>query len=191
MAPLPRVRIRPLTPDGWADVEALFGPRGACAGCWCMWWRRTRADFERGKGAGNKRELRKIVEAGNPPGLLAYAGREPVGWCSLGPREHFVRFTTSRVLRPVDDAPVWSVVCFFVARRWRRRGMTVALLDAAAAYARKRGARILEGYPMAPRAGAMPDVFAWTGLPGAFTKAGFREVARRSPSRPIMRLPLR
>jgi GNAT superfamily N-acetyltransferase len=82
-------------------------------------------------------------------------------------------------------------VCVFVARPWRRKGITVALLDAAAAYARKEGAALLEGYPVAPREGAVADVFAWTGLPGAFVKSGFREVARRSPSRPIMRLPLR
>ena len=190
MAPLPTIRIHPVTPGRWDDLEALFGPRGACAGCWCMWWRRRRADFDRNKGGGNKRALRKLVAAGDPPGLIAYAGRQPVAWCSLGPRDRFVRFSTSRVLRPVDAEPVWSLVCFFVARPWRRKGMTVALLDAAADHARKRGARILEGYPVAPRAGAIPDVFAWTGLPGAFTKVGFEEVARRSPSRPIMRLVL-
>jgi GNAT superfamily N-acetyltransferase len=155
-----------------------------------MWWRRPHAAFQRGKGAGNKRALKQLVDGGDPPGLLAYAGREPVGWCSLGPREEFVRLSTSRVLEPVDGRPVWSVVCFFVARRWRERGITVALLDAAAAHARKRGARLLEGYPVAPRAGPVPDVFAWTGLPGGFAKAGFQEVARRSPPRPIMRLSL-
>lgn len=190
MASRPPLRIRPVTPDRWGDVETLFGPRGACAGCWCMWWRRPHAEFQRGKGAGNKRALKALVVAGKPPGLLAYVGKEPVAWCSLGPRDEFVRLSTSRVLKPVDEAPVWSIVCFFVHRRWRRKGITVALLDAAAAYARKRGARQLEGYPVAPRAGKVPDVFAWTGLPGAFTKAGFQEVARRSPTRPIMRLSL-
>ncbi len=156
-----------------------------------MFWRVKRSQYERRKGAGNRRALKKLVAAGEVPGLLAYAGREPVGWVALAPREHYPVLANSRVLAPVDEQPVWSVVCFFIARGWRSRGVSRRLLEAAVEFARRRGARLLEGYPVAPKASRMPDVFAYTGLPSAFEGAGFREVARRSPTRPIMRRTLR
>jgi GNAT superfamily N-acetyltransferase len=177
--------FHPLTPARWADVEKLFGPRGACAGCWCMWTRLPSAEFATGKGAGNKRAFRRLVESGVPPGILAYRGGEPVGWCAVAPRSAYRRLERSRVLAAVDDQPVWSVVCFFVARPYRRHGLTAMLLRAATDYAVKRGARIVEGYPVDSAKTA--DAFAWTGLASAFRRAGFREVARRSPTRPIMR----
>jgi len=152
-----------------------------------MYWKRTRSEFECAKGEGNRRALRALVRRGAIPGLLAYAGGNPVGWCSLEPRSRFTALERSRILAPVDDAEVWSVPCFFVARGWRRRGVTVALLKAAAKHAAARGATMIEGYPTAPKRGALADAFAWTGIVGAFEKAGFREVARRSPTRPIMR----
>jgi GNAT superfamily N-acetyltransferase len=123
--------------------------------------------------------------------VIAYDGPDPVGWCTVAPREEFVRLAAARTLRPIDDTLVWSVTCFFVARTHRRRGVTVALLNGAAAFAARNGAKMLEGYPVEPRKGSLPDAFAWTGLPGAFQKAGFGEVARPSPSRPIMRRALR
>jgi GNAT superfamily N-acetyltransferase len=156
-----------------------------------MHWRATAADYRRNKGAGNRRALRVAVRRGAEPGLLAYAGGEPVGWCAVAPRAAYPRLAASRVLSPVDDRPVWSVVCFFVRRDWRRTGLTVALLRAAIAHARRRGGRILEGYPVEPVRGEVPAVFAFTGLAAAFRRAGFAEVARRSPTRPIMRLRLR
>ena len=179
--------VRPVTPRRWRDLEKLFGERGACAGCWCMHSRLRHSTYVKQQGAANKRAMKKLVASGAQPGLIAYEGREPVGWISLGPRKEFVRLANSRVLAPVDERPVWSVVCFFIARPWRRCGVSVELLRAAAEFARKRGARLLEGYPVDPRAGKMPDAFAWTGLPGTFTKTGFKEVERRSPTRPIMR----
>jgi len=182
-----KLKILPLTPSRWPDLEKLFGPRGACGGCWCMFWRVRRSIFEKNKGAGNRRAFRKIVRGGRVPGLLAYAGKEPVGWCAVEPREAYAVLERSRVLARVDEQPVWSVVCFFIAKAYRRRGVTRALLEAACAYAKKRGAKILEGYPTEPRKGAMPDPFVWTGLASAFRKAGFKEVARRSPTRPLMR----
>jgi GNAT superfamily N-acetyltransferase len=181
------LQFHPLTPERWGDLEALFGERGACGGCWCMWWKLPRAQFVKGKGAGNKRALKKIVLAGKVPGVIAYAGREPVGWCALEPRSNYPRFERSRVLKPVDDQPVWSVTCFFVARPYRGQGVAGKLLAAAVDYARQQGARIVEGYPVEVRKGRMPDPFVYTGLPSSFEKAGFVEVARRSPTRPIMR----
>ncbi|HET7903927.1 MAG TPA: GNAT family N-acetyltransferase, partial [Candidatus Eisenbacteria bacterium] len=152
-----------------------------------MFWKKPRSEFERGKGEGNRRALRTSVTRGEVPGLIAYDGKVPVGWCAVEPRERFPGLARSRVLAPVDEAPVWSVPCFFVARGWRRKGVTVALLRAAAAHAASRGAKLLEGYPIAPKQGKVADAFAWTGIAGAFEKAAFEEVARRSPTRPIMR----
>lgn len=186
-----KLEFHPVTPKRWRDLEKLFGERGACGGCWCMCWRLKRSQFEKQKGAGNKKALKKIVAAGEVPGLLAYAGREPVGWCSVAPREAFPVLENSRILKRVDDQPVWSASCFFVARPYRRQGLSVKLLRAAVTYAKKKGARMVEGYPVEPKKSPMPDVFAWTGLADAFRRAGFKEVLRRSPTRPIMRYPAR
>lgn len=183
--------IRALTAACWKDLETLFGERGACGGCWCMYWRLSRPAFQRQKGEGNRRAFKKLVAAGSPPGLLAYAGGQPVGWCAIAPRAEYPKMARSRVLEPVDAQPVWSVSCLFVAKPYRRRGLSVRLLEAAADYARRRGARIVEGYPVEPRQADMPDPFVWTGLASAFRRAGFTEVARRSATRPIMRRNLR
>jgi GNAT superfamily N-acetyltransferase len=184
-----RLVVHPLTPARWGDLEKLFGARGACGGCWCMWWRVSRSLFEKQKGVGNRRAFRRIVDSGDAPGLLAYRDGEPVGWCAVAPRTAYTVLERSRVLKPVDDVPVWSVVCFFVAKGHRGRGVSVKLLQAAVDHARALGARVIEGYPVEPRRGHMPDAFAWTGLAGGFREAGFKEVARRSPTRPIMRWP--
>jgi GNAT superfamily N-acetyltransferase len=152
-----------------------------------MWWRSSASEFTANKGSGNKAALRALAAA-ETLGLLAYDddGR-PVGWCALGPRTSFPRLDRSRVLARVDDLDVWSVPCLFVQRAHRRKGVSVQLLEAASDFAQENGAPALEGYPTQPRADTMPDAFAWTGLPTAFVTAGFREILRRSPTRPIMR----
>ena len=181
------LKVRPLTSKNWHDLEILFGPKGACAGCWCMYWRLRRSVWENQNGEKNRRALQKIVESGDPTGVLAYDGQKPVGWCAVAPRQDFVVLENSRILKPVDDQPVWSLPCFFVAKKYRRRGVTSQLLQGAVEYARKHGAQIVEGYPQDPKSATMVDVFAWTGFVSAFKKAGFKEVARRSTTRPIMR----
>lgn len=181
------LEFHPVTEERWADFEALFGPRGACGGCWCMWWRLKRSEFDAQKGEGNRLAMKAIVESGEVPGILAYSGGEPVGWCSIGPREVFGSLQRSRILKPVDEQPVWSVVCFYVVKEYRRKGVTGALLRAAVDYARAHGARIVEGYPVDPVKPTMPDPFVYHGLASTFRKAGFVEVARRSETRPIMR----
>lgn len=186
-----KIEIRPATREHWSDLVALFGARGACGGCWCMFWRRTGAEYSVGKGERNRRALRRLVQSDEPPGLIAWVDGEPAGWIALAPRSAYRRLERSRILKPVDDRPgVWSVPCFFVAREHRGRGLTVALLRAAVEHAARRGARILEGYPVEPAA-RQADVFVYTGLASAFRKAGFREAARRSPTRPVMRYEIR
>ncbi len=177
----------PATAERWDDLAALFGSRGACGGCWCMFWRLPRQAFDAGKGEKNRRALQAIVRDGGEPGILGYLGGLPVAWCAIAPRAVYPALARSRVLKPVDDAPVWSISCLFVAKAHRRRGLSVAMLRAAVAFAAARGATVVEGYPVEPATGKAPDAFVWTGLAAAFRAAGFREVARRSPTRPIMR----
>jgi GNAT superfamily N-acetyltransferase len=185
-----RTTWKPVTPSAWDDLVELFGPRGACGGCWCMWWRLSRRDFARLNGGGTRRALKRLVDRGAVPGILAYDGSRPVGWCCVGPRADFPLLERSRVLARVDDEPVWSIVCFFVARDQRRRGLTRKLVAAAVTYAASRGATILEAYPT--DAGPdQPDAFVYTGLVPSFASNGFIEVARRSKRRPILRRRIR
>lgn len=186
-----KLQTHPLTPERWPDLERLFGHNGACGGCWCMWWRQSHSEFERKKGGANKRAFKRIVGSGVVPGLLAYLDGEPVGWCAIAPRDDYPRLDRSRILRPVDDRPVWSVTCLFIARAFRRRTISHRLLKAAVEHARRQGARIVEGYPVEPRRGKTADAFVFTGIASAFRAAGFKEVSRRSPTRPIMRRHLR
>jgi len=179
--------FRPVTPSRWKDLETLFGKQGACAGCWCMWWRLPRADFNAKRGAGTKRGLKRLVTEGKAPGVLAYVEGVPAAWCSIAPRRQFPGLERSRVLAPVDSTPVWSVVCFFVARPFRRQGLTAKVLAASTEFAHRRGARVVEGYPVDMRGKVSPDPWVYAGLLSAFVQAGFVEVARRSPTRPIMR----
>jgi GNAT superfamily N-acetyltransferase len=183
-----KFEFQPLTPERWPDFEKLFGPRGACAGCWCMFWKLPRKEFNAGQYEGNRLAQKEIVTAGRTPGLLAYAGGLPAGWCAVEPRQQYPGLARSRILAPLDETPVWSVTCFFVERAYRRQELTVALLRAAVEYVASRGGRIVEGYPTEPRDGApSAPAFVYTGLASAFRKAGFTEAGRRSATRPIMR----
>jgi len=186
-----KLKFLPVTIDNWKDFESLFGKRGACGGCWCMWSRIKRSEFEKQKGESNKRAMKKLVRGGTIPGILAYIDNLPIGWCSVAPREHFSALARSRVLKPVDNKEVWSIVCLFVNKEYRRSGVSTALIKEAVKFANANGAKIIEAYPVEPRKKIMPDVFAYYGLPSAYLKAGFKEVARRSESRPIMRKMIR
>jgi GNAT superfamily N-acetyltransferase len=183
---LARLQFHSVTPERWQDFEKLFGENGACADCWCMWWRFTRSEFSQKHYAGNKRAIKKIIRAGEEPGILAYDGGEPIGWCAVAPREAYPTLERSTVLRRVDDQPVWSVTCFYVARGYRKQGVTGPLLEVAVKFAQKHGAKIVEGYPIDAR-DKMAAASVFTGLLPVFQRAGFVEVERRSPTRPIMR----
>jgi ribosomal protein S18 acetylase RimI-like enzyme len=188
-----KLNVRPLTPERWPDLEALFNAKGCSVArnCWCMYYRRsgTRGALPTGitHAQANRAELRALVDSGEPPGLVGYIGREPVGWVSLGPREAYAKLRRSPVLKPVDDQPVWSIVCFVVPADFRGRGVARALLDGAIAYAKKRGVKLLEAYPVDKPARASDDSM-WFGAKSMYDAAGFEEVARRKPQRPVVRL---
>ncbi len=187
-------QIPPLSADDlsvraadWHGFSRVMGDKGGCGGCWCMLWRLSKKDMDAGMGEPNRQSMKAVFDRGDAPGLVAWHGNEAIGWIQVDRRDAFARLGASRVLRPVDDAPVFSVACFLVDRRYRRRGVSLALLREACRYAAGRGAAILEGYPIDTRKTGYPGVYAWTGFLGAFREAGFEEVARRSPTRPIMR----
>ncbi len=139
-------------------------------------------------GQGTRKMQKDIIMSGQVPGILTYADRQPVGWCAVEPRDAYPVLQRSHVLKPVDDRPVWSIPCFFVAKNYRRMGVATRLVKAAVEYAIGMGAAIIEGYPVEPEHGRLSDSAIFTGLPSLFLKAGFVEVLRRSEKRPIMRL---
>lgn len=178
--------IRPLTIDLWPQFELLFGSNGACGGCWCMWWRLKRSDFQEGAGLDNKTAFKRIVRKGPPPGLLAFDGNQAVGWCQLTPRSELPTLNRSRMLAAPDPVPVWSVSCFFVRRGYRGKGIMSALIESAIHFAKGSGAPALEAYPWDTKE-KKPNATVYTGLATAFARAGFKVVARRAPHRPVMR----
>jgi len=181
-----KVKIVPLTEQNWRDFEKLFGEKGACGGCWCMYWRQTAREYQDNKGENNRKAMKKLARQPVSPGLLAYVNDIPAGWCSVSARSSFKRLGYSKILKPVDDKTVWSLPCFFIAKPFRNKGLSRNLINAAIDYCKSKGAKILEAYPVEPN-GKQPDVFMYTGIFSAFKKTGFEEVARRSDTRPIVR----
>ena len=179
--------FHPLNLKRWDDFVTLFGERGACGGCWCMSWRLNRSDFEKQKGEGNKTAMKKLVKQNQQLGLLAYMDGKPVGWCALAPREKFVRLENARVLKRIDDQPVWSITCFFIGKEFRRKGLSSQLLKGVIVFCRKQGVKIIEAYPIIPYSSNMPAAFAWTGILASFKKASFKVAKRWSKARPIVR----
>lgn len=187
--------VRPLTPGRWADLEALFAAKGCSVarGCWCMYYRISGkhglARPSDGQRRSAKEALHALASADPPAGLLGYRGKTAVGWISLGPREDFAKLAKSPVMRPVDDLPVWSIVCFVVPSEYRRQGVARELLEKAVDFARERGVTLLESYPVDREKPSAADA-PWFGSQRMFSQAGFDEVARRRPDRPVMRLRL-
>ena len=195
MAPLgpTKIVVRPLTPGRFGDLERVFAAKGCSVArsCWCMYYRTSgksgltrpgSSQRARAKGA-----LAALAARDPPPGLIGYRGGEPVGWVALGPRASFAKLAGSRLMKPVDDAPAWSIVCFVVPSGFRKQGVARALLAGAVAYARKRGAALIEAYPVDRNAPSAADA-SWFGSKRMFDEAGFEEVARRRPDRPVVRL---
>jgi len=188
-----KLTVRPVTLERWPDLEAVFNARGCSVarGCWCMYYRRSGSPAPLPAGStrpqANRAELKALVAAGAAPGLIGYAGKTAVGWVSLGPRDDYAKLRRSPVMKAVDELPVWSIVCFVVPAQYRDQGVAKALLDGAIAYARKRGATLLEAYPVDKRSRSHDDSM-WFGAKSMYDDAGFKEVARRKPTRPIVRL---
>lgn len=180
----PVVSIKPVTRARWADLETLFESTGAPKYCWCMAWRATREELKRTDGGSRKGFLKARVDAGTPVGLLAYAGKEPIGWCSVAPKSTY---------RKLDDAParedesrIWSLVCFFVKKEWRGQGLTARFVAAAADLARKRKASALEAYPVDEDSPS----YRFMGFVPLFAERGFAEIGRAGSRRHVMRLDL-
>jgi GNAT superfamily N-acetyltransferase len=185
---------RPLTAERFADLESIFEARGCSVarGCWCMYYRESgRQPSVPGKTQkeARKARLQALADADPPAGLIGYRGRTPVGWVTLGPRGDFAKLARSPVMKPVDERPVWSIVCFVVPAEHRHQGVATALLQGAIDYARRRGVTLLEAYPIDKR-GRAKDDWLWHGAMSMYTRAGFGEVARRKPERPVVRLEL-
>ena len=183
----PDLQFQPLTPDRWRDFETLFGPSGAFSGCWCMWWRLTRTEFNRRSADERKSGMKSVVDSGEAPGIVAYVDGQPAGWCSVAPRERFGSLERSHTLKRLDKRPVWSVVCFFVGRPFRGRGVMGGLLRAAVDYARQQGADVVEGYPVEGKGNLPGGTKAYVGIASAFRQAGFVEVGHPAPDRRVMR----
>jgi GNAT superfamily N-acetyltransferase len=188
------LEIHPVTADRWEDLAAFFGPSGAFSHCWCTWWRQTAAEFSHGveeQGAANQALMHVIVEAGSEPGLLAYRDGKPVGWISVAPRPQYGRILRSRRIGPAPeeaaDERIWSIVCFWIPRSERGKGVATELLKGAVEHARVRGAAQVEAYPVDVAGGRQPAANLFTGTLAMFQRAGFHEVDRPRGAQLVVR----
>jgi GNAT superfamily N-acetyltransferase len=182
-----KLTYKKLDTSTWNDFVELFGERGACGGCWCMAWRQSSSEYAQNKGEKNKRAMKKLVMNEEQLGIIAYHKGKPIGWCAVAPRESYSKLESSRVLKRIDDAPVWSIPCFFLAKEYRRKGLSSEILRGVILFCKKKKVKVLEAYPIIPYSENMPAPFAWTGMLSSFLKAGFVEEKRWSKARPIVR----
>lgn len=188
----PELTVRPLTADTWEDFETVMGARGGARGCWCMHWRSSIAEWMENKGDGNKAAMRALAERDTPPGVVGYLDAEPVAWCAFGDRSDFPRMQRSALLRPIDDEPVVSLACLLIRKDHRGDGLYAAWIGAVCDHlAGTSSTRTVEAYPTEPPDGrSLGSDTAMTGIAGAFTDAGFTEIARPRYDRPVMRYQL-
>jgi len=185
---LDQISFEPLSSSNWGAFVQLFGEKGACGNCWCMYYRLSKADYNEGKHNGRNRDaMKELVMQGRPTGILGFYEEQPIGWCAFAPREDYIRLERSRVHKRIDQLAVWSITCFFVDKSFRRHGVSVALLKGVISYAREKGIKVIEAYPAIPTKEPLPDSFVWVGLYSAFEKVGFKIVDRTSPNRPMVR----
>jgi len=178
-----KLQFHPVTRERLADLARFSEQQGKFRYCSCMRWRMRSTEFQRSTREGRVAALEGLVRQGAPVGILAYSDGDPVGWCSIAPRQTYRALERYRALPRLDDAQVWSVVCFFVERHVRRQGITLGLLRAAVDYARSHGAKVIEGYPVEPG----PRLYTYMGSPSTFRRAGFRDVTPAGQARQVMR----
>ena len=184
---LGKLTFRPLIPERWRDFEHLFSEHGVQNGCWCMFWRTRRVDYQHNYGEGNKLAFKAILESGKVPGILAYQGENAAAWCSIAPREAYPALERSRTLKRIDDQPVWSIVCFYISQAYQGQGLTECLILAAIDYAQSNGVRIVESYPLKTEIAKKLPYERYMGIQSTYEKLGFQVVARRSERRLVMR----
>jgi GNAT superfamily N-acetyltransferase len=185
---LAQIKLEPLSVDNWDKLEDLFGSKGACGNCWCMSFRLNKKEFEAGKvNEGNKISMKSLVWSNKPTGVLALYEDKAIAWLALAPREDFIRLKKSRIHKPIDDLEVWSIPCTFISKPYRRKGLSVALLNGVIEYARSKHIIALEAYPTLPTTDKLPEAFLWVGLFKSFERAGFKIVDRTSKNRPMVR----
>ncbi len=185
---LNNLRVEPLTTRNWNKFVSLFGEKGACGNCWCMYYRLGNSEFREGKtGDGNKNAMKEIVRQGKPAGLIGFIEEQPIAWCAFAPREDFIRLENSRVHKRIDESAVWSIPCLFIHKNFRRSGISAELLKGAIQFAKENGIEIIEAYPGIPTQEITPDSFVWFGLFKSFESAGFEIVDRTSKNRPMVR----
>lgn len=193
MSRLQNVHFEELRPDLWPAVKRLFGPNGACGGCWCMWWRvESRKNWKEFKGIKAKETFRNLIQKGKAHGMLAFAGEEPIGWCSFGPRTDFPCLARIRAYKRDDISDVWSVTCFFIDAKWRGKGLARELLRASLEAMKKRGVKKVEGYPVTTTKDGrrLNSGMTWRGPLKIFEGVGFRTVEASDPFKPLVRLEL-
>jgi GNAT superfamily N-acetyltransferase len=178
-----RLEVHPVTPDRAVDLVAFSEAHGKFRYCSCMRWRMTSSEYKRSTKESRIVELDRRARRGDPIGVLGYRDREPVGWCSIAPRESYGALERFRALGRIDEEAVWSVVCFFIDRRVRGQGATADLLMGAVDYAIAQGAKVIEGYPIEPG----PRLYTYMGSPASFLLAGFQDVTPPGRSRAVMR----
>jgi len=180
--------MEPLSTSTWPVFERLMGERGGCGGCWCMTFRLATRDFRANKFTGNKMLMKKVVDAGMPTGLIATVNKEPVGWIAFAPREHYIKIENSRSLKRIDKRPVWSITCFFIDRKYRRKGISGFMIRGVVEFARKNNIRILEAYPAIPYSDKVSAPFLWTGILSTFVENGFTIIQQYGKSKAMVRL---
>lgn len=185
---LNQLTFEPLAKGNWNKFVQLFGNKGACGNCWCMYYRLKKSEYLEGKiDDGNKNAMKEIVWEGKPAGMLGLYDGQAIAWCAFAPREDFIKLENSRVHKRIDDQAVWSIPCFFIDKNFRRHGVSTELLKGVIKYAKEVGIKIIEAYPTTPTQEKLPDSFAWIGLYKSFERAGFEIVDRTSKNRPMVR----
>jgi GNAT superfamily N-acetyltransferase len=185
---LNQLTFEPLTKVNWNKFVQLFGDKGACGNCWCMYYRLSKTDYQEGKADdGNKLAMKQLVWDEKSAGILGLYEGQAIAWCAFAPREDFIKLERSRVHKRIDDKSVWSIPCFFIDKNFRRQSVSVQLLNGVIKYAKEAGIKIIEAYPTTPTQEKLADSFAWIGLYKSFERDGFEIVDRTSKNRPMVR----